>query len=365
MGSGFKDWIQRKFSQPQALVLLTLLLAGALLIYTFGRLLAPILVAIVFAYLLDWGVRVLCRRGIPRLFAVIGVFILFVGLSALLIFGLLPLVWSQLENLAAEVPHMVTQGQELLTRLPEQYPAFITLDNIHDINAEIGAELGNLGKYILSVSLSSLFNVAAIAIYMILVPLMVFFFLKDKEELVTWVVQHLPRQRALANRVWQEVDVQIGNYIRGKLLEILIVGIATYLVFVVTGMNFALLLGVLVGLSVLIPYIGAAVVTIPVFVIAYLQWGWSADLGYLVVAYLVVQALDGNLLVPLLFSEAVSLHPVAIIGAVLIFGGLWGFWGVFFAIPLATLVKALINAWEEGGTVDIHTELNAGSQAAR
>ncbi|MNT53842.1 hypothetical protein D3C72_1909530 [compost metagenome] len=63
------------------------------------------------------------------------------------------------------------------------------------------------------------------------------------------------------------------------------------------------------------------------------------------VAYLVIQALDGNLLVPLLFSEAVNLHPVAIIIAVLVFGGLWGFWGVFFAIPLATLVKAVLNAW--------------------
>lgn len=61
--------------------------------------------------------------------------------------------------------------------------------------------------------------------------------------------------------------------------------------------------------------------------------------------YSVIQALDGNVLVPLLFSEAVNLHPIAIILSVLVFGGLWGFWGVFFAIPLATLVKALYNAW--------------------
>ena len=64
-----------------------------------------------------------------------------------------------------------------------------------------------------------------------------------------------------------------------------------------------------------------------------------------VVAYLVIQALDGNVLVPLLFGEVVSLHPIAIIVAILVFGGLWGFWGVFFAIPLATLVNAVIRAW--------------------
>ena len=75
------------------------------------------------------------------------------------------------------------------------------------------------------------------------------------------------------------------------------------------------------------------------------QWGWGTDFFYLLGVYAIIQALDGNVLVPLLFSEAVNLHPVAIILAVLAFGGVWGFWGVFFAIPLATLVKAVLYAW--------------------
>jgi putative permease len=66
---------------------------------------------------------------------------------------------------------------------------------------------------------------------------------------------------------------------------------------------------------------------------------------YVAITYSILQAIDGVLLVPLLFSEAVNLHPVAIIVAILLFGGLWGFWGVFFAIPLATAVKAILNAW--------------------
>ncbi|KOO09875.1 permease, partial [Vibrio xuii] len=94
------------------------------------------------------------------------------------------------------------------------------------------------------------------------------------------------------------------------------------------------------GLSVLIPYIGAAAVTVPVAMVGLFQWGLSPDFYWLLLAYGIIQALDGNVLVPVLFSEAVNLHPVAIIIAVLVFGGLWGFWGVFFAIPLATLVKA-------------------------
>ena len=112
-------------------------------------------------------------------------------------------------------------------------------------------------------------------------------------------------------------------------------------------MQYAALLATIVGFSVLIPYIGAAVVTLPVAIVAFFQFGWSWDFAYVIIAYGVIQALDGNVLVPLLFSEVVNLHPVAIIIAVLVFGGLWGFWGVFFAIPLATVVNAILRAWPD------------------
>ena len=144
------------------------------------------------------------------------------------------------------------------------------------------------------------------------------------------------------------MDQQIANYVRGKFWEIIIVWSASFVTFTMLGLEYAMLLGVLVGLSVIVPYIGAAVVSIPVILLAWFQWGWGADFIWLTVAYLIIQALDGNVLVPLLFSEAVDLHPVAIIVAILVFGGLWGFWGVFFAIPLATLVQAVISAWPKG-----------------
>ncbi len=348
MNSRIIAWFKRKTDDPQAVVLLMLLLGVTVIIYSFGQLLAPILIAIVLAYLLEWGVRALESRKIPRFAAVILVFLGFLGLSMLLIFGLLPLIWLQLENLAGEVPAIVSKGQLLLQQLTVEYPNYVTQDSIQEVTNDIGAELGNLGKYVLSISLASLMNIVAVMIYMILVPLLVFFFLKDKDLLISWMSRHLPQEREMVNRVWEEVNQQIGNYVRGKLLEIVIVSVATYLIFLWMGLNYSLLLAVVVGISVLIPYIGAVVVTIPVAIIAYLQWGWTADLGYLMIGYLVVQGIDGNIIVPLLFSEAVSLHPVAIIGSILIFGGLWGFWGIFFAIPLATLVKALITAFQDG-----------------
>jgi putative permease len=123
-----------------------------------------------------------------------------------------------------------------------------------------------------------------------------------------------------------------------------------------------MLLAVLMGVQVIIPYIGATLVTFPVLGVAYFQWGLSGDdFMYLVIAYSIIQALDGVVLVPVLFSEAVNLHAIAIIVAILFFGGLWGFWGVFFAIPLATVVKAVLTAWPRIGdnSSAIFADMNA------
>ena len=101
----------------------------------------------------------------------------------------------------------------------------------------------------------------------------------------------------------------------------------------------------MVGFSVLIPYVGAFLVTIPVVVVGLLQFGIGTQFYLLIGLYLLLQALDGNLLVPIIFSDAVKLHPVIIILAVFVFGSLFGFWGVFFSIPIATFIKAVWNAW--------------------
>ena len=233
-------------------------------------------------------------------------------------------------------------------QLPQQY-TFISEKQVLELSETINREIALLGQNILAFSISSIPSIITLAVYLILVPLLVFFFLKDKDMILGWSTAMLPTNHDLASTVWTEMDIQLGNYVRGKFLEILIVGVATYLGLLVFDLKYAILLGVLVGLSVLIPYIGAAVVTIPVAVVGYFQFGWSSEYLALMVVYFIIQALDGNLLVPLLFEKVVNLHPVAIIVSILFFGGLWGFWGVFFAIPLATLVKALMTSWPRSG----------------
>ncbi|MGR9117704.1 MAG: AI-2E family transporter, partial [Gammaproteobacteria bacterium] len=209
------------------------------------------------------------------------------------------------------------------------------------------------GQNIISGSAQSFAGLLAAVIYLFLVPMMVFFFMKDKDLLIGWFAQFFPEDMTLTLRVWQEVDLQIANYVRGKFLEVFILWAASYMTFAMLNLNYAMLLAVLMGLQVVIPYVGATLVTFPVLGVAYVQWGMGDgnQFMYVLIAYSIIQAIDGVMLVPLLFSEAVNLHPIAIIVAILFFGGLWGFWGVFFAIPLATLVKAVLTAWPQEGQV--------------
>jgi putative permease len=201
------------------------------------------------------------------------------------------------------------------------------------------------GQTFLTWSLSSVGNILGLLVLLILIPVLVFFLLKDKVKLIDWFKGYLPSERHLVSSVWADVEAQIANYVRGKAGEIVIVGAVSYITFVSLGLQYSALLATLVGFSVLIPYIGAAVITLPIAFVAYFQWGWGWSFGQVMIAYAIIQALDGNVLVPLLFSEALNLHPVAIIVAILVFGGLWGFWGIFFAIPLATVVQAVLKAW--------------------
>lgn len=341
----FKKWAKRYLADEEAILLILLLAIGLAAIITMGGILAPVIASVIIAFLLQGLVSVMTDKGIPHIISVSFSTLLLIGFFLTISFGVLPIVWKQLTSLFNELPRMLSEGQAALAMLPEQYPAFITIDQIDELMSVVKKEAASLGQVVVSFSLSTLPGLVALMLYAVLIPILVFFFLKDRDLIVSWLSGFLPKKRPMMNSVWHEMNQQIANYIRGKIIEIIIVGVVSYITFAFMGLRYSALLGLLVGLSVLIPYIGATVVTIPVLLIAFFQWGWTNEFFYLFIAYAVIQGLDGNVLVPLLFSEAVNLHPIAIILAVLFFGGLWGFWGVFFAIPLATLVKALMNAW--------------------
>ena len=346
-------WYQRYLSEEEAVILLVLLTVAFAVILLFGDIIAPVLVAVILAYLMQGVANVLRQRGLPGELSVAFSTLLFLGGFLAVLFGLAPLVWRQLVALVREAPAIIEAWRKVLVTLPEEYPVFFTQQQVNELTAAIQAEMASVGQILVTKGLSSIPSVLAAIVYLILIPLMVFFFLKDREQLTGWFVSFLPAKRPLLERIWSELNLQFANYARGKGIEVLIIGGASYVVFAIFSLNYAALLGLLVGFSVIVPYIGAALVTIPVVVVAYFQFGVTPDFYWVVGAYLLIQVLDGNVLVPLLFSEAVNLHPVAIVIAVLFFGGLWGLWGVFFAIPLATLVNAILSAWPSSDSLAV------------
>lgn len=343
-----KERFNRFLPNSQAFSLAIILLVSFVLIYFLSDLLKPVYVSIVLAYFLEGLVDRIESMSLPRLVAVGLVFSGFMAGLVFLLFYLLPIITQQAVELVQHIPAFISRIQTQIMRLPEKYPQFINENKIQEIMFTLQKELLVYGQNILTISAASVVGLASALVYLFLVPMMVFFFLKDKQVLVGWVLQYLPRDRHLSVRVWEEIEIQIGNYVRGKFGEVFILWIVSYATYEAMGLNYAMLLSVLMGLSVIIPYIGATLVTFPVLLVAYFQWGLSGDnFMYVVIAYSIIQALDGVVLVPVLFSEAVNLHAIAIIIAILFFGGLWGFWGVFLAIPLATVVKAVLTAWPQ------------------
>jgi len=346
-----KQWYQRYFTDPQTVIFAFILISGFLLIVIMNAYLLPILIGIVIAYLFEGLVIRMQQINLNRTVGASVATALMLTAIVLTLFVLLPLLSKQVSELIREMPVMLGVGQQLLMRLPELYPDFFSTQEVEEILTFLRTEVASFGQNVVSWSLASVVGLITFLVYLILLPLMVFFFFKDKDLIIGWLGDFLPDERLLVRKVWSDLDLKIASYVRGKFIEIIVVWVFTYIAFALMGLSYAMLLSLLVGLSVIVPYVGATVVTIPVALIAFSQWGWSSHFGYLLLIYGVIQFLDGNLLVPLLFSEVVNLHPIAIIVAVVFFGSLWGIWGVFFAIPLATLIQAIIKAWPEHETV--------------
>jgi len=342
-----KNWFRQTFADGQLLVLLLLLMVAILGTTLFGNMMAPAIAAVVIAFLLDGPIGFLVRRGVRPILALVGVFSLFLMLAAIIITAVIPPLLEQIVGFFNDVPTMVEQVRQAMLALRQDMPQLVSEDDLQLWFTSLGNEIALQGPNLLAISVSGVTGAVALVVYLVLVPLMVFFFLRDKREILSWCASWLPSDRPILNQVWQEITARIGDYARGKVYQILIITSLSFIVFQIIGLRYATLLSVATGLSVILPFIGAAAVTFPVALVALLQWGWGQDMGTALIAYAAIQAFDGNILNPLLFSNVMKLHPNAIILAILFFGGVWGFWGLFFAIPLATVANAIIRAWRD------------------
>ena len=341
----FKNIFRRIFSNEETVVFSIIIILTLLLFSFFIEVLTPFIISIIVAYLLVGLQKKIETYNIVQPISTIIAFSVFIIVGAAMFTWLIPLLYVQLQSFVLDIPRLFNDFLNFISTIPAAFPDLVNSDQISVFFQAVSSELSSITQNIVKSSISGIQSTITVLLYIILFPILVYFFLFDRKNIIEGCLKIIPGDRAMLSQVWSEMDVQLSNYVRGKVLEIFIVGIAAAILFASFGLNYGALLAVLVGLSVLIPYVGAFSITIPIVIIGLLQFGLGTQFYLLIGLYLLLQFLDGNLLVPIIFSEAVKLHPVVIILAVFIFGSMFGFWGVFFSIPLATFIKAVWNAW--------------------
>ena len=345
MNEQLNSFFKKIFNNEETIIFSVLILFALIMFTFFGPVLTPFLVSIVVAYLLVGVQKKIESFNVSKKISLIVTFLIFIIASLTLLIWLVPLLYIQLQAFVLDIPNLFNEFLTFVAALPTSYPDLISSEQISIFFQAVSSELSSITQNLVKSSISGIQSTITILLYIILFPILVYFFLFDRKNIIDGLIKIIPGKREMLSNVWSEMDGQLSNYVRGKTLEIFIIGVSAAIIFTSLGLKYSALLSVLVGLSVIIPYVGAFLVTIPVIIVGLLQFGLETPFYILLGLYLLLQALDGNLLVPIIFSDAVKLHPVAIILAVFIFGSMFGFWGVFFAIPMATFIKAVWNAW--------------------
>ena len=341
------------FSNEETIIFSLAILLFFLVISFFGSILTPFMISIVVAYLLVGMQKKIQSYDVSANVALIITFSVFIITGAALLIWLVPLLYIQLQAFILDVPNLINNFLDFISGLPAKFPDLVSSEQISIFFQAVSEEVSAIAQNIVKSSISGIQSAITFLLYIILFPILVYFFLFDRKNIIEGFIKIIPGKREMLSNIWAEMDIQLSNYVRGKTIEIFIVGIAAAIIFASLGLKYSALLSVLVGLSVIIPYVGAFLVTIPIVVVGLLQFGLGTEFYLLIGLYLLLQALDGNLLVPIIFSETVKLHPVVIILAVFIFGSMFGFWGVFFSIPIATFIKAVWNAWPSSPNNDL------------
>ena len=376
MISLFKNWYLRHFSTPGTIEFALVLLCIFLIVYYFMWLVGPLVVALCIAYCLDGVVRFLTRKCyMSRTVASSVTMLFFIGLSVSILVFVVPKLLQQgsqfyqtLQSISAQ--NISTEKGEdfdsivtsnilpFVENLPDPLPSMMTEGEIKElVNKARLALISNVSNIFNNQIMPSVVNVMSFLVYLVIVPIFTFLMLSNKSQLQSRFVTYiLPSNQRIIHEFWPQLTKQIEGYMRGKLIHITIVSIVNTVAFMFFGLHYAILLGIGVGLSVVIPYVGAVIITIPILLVSVFQFGFGYTLVWLLAVYIIIQLLDSNVLTPMLFSKAMNLDAFSILASILIFGGLWGFWGVFFSIPLATFIRTIIVNWPSSSPVPLVQE---------
>ncbi|MDN5348152.1 MAG: hypothetical protein PWP65_1716 [Clostridia bacterium] len=324
------------------LALATLILAGALLFfYRVRQIFLPFLLGALLAYLLKPWAAYLEAKGLSRSAAIL-VLYGFTAIAAVpLAVYVFPQLLRELNHFIDQVPRYTLEIQRLIDDFNERYQRLAIPVAFRRV---IGETLGHFEALALDGARAvgrAVMGLLSGAASLILAPILAYYFLRDRDLLARTAIHILPlswREDFLG--IWKEIDQVLTNFIRGHLLVSVIVGLLTGIGFNLIGLEYAVILGIVVGLADLIPYFGPILGAIPAVALALLESKWAAF--YALIVVLVVQQIEGSILVPRIIGDCVGLHPLTIIFVLLAGGELFGVLGLLLAVPVAGIGRILL-----------------------
>tara|TARA_B100001939_G_C16935465_1_gene615847 strand:+ start:1205 stop:2227 length:1023 start_codon:yes stop_codon:yes gene_type:complete len=326
----------------QLVFLITVLFLAFITLWVLGSLASPILLSIVLAFLFRPLHVYLMKIGVPKGISVFVTFLIAITLILVFFVIFIPLFINEANRYISEIPNLTFITEPLVSFLRQFNAPVPSIESTQTLLSDISG----LATDAVSFSISRLQDTAGIILGIILVPIFLFFWLWDTDTLSKGFSKLVPKKRKFLTRVWAETNLNFQNYFKAKFIEVLVVAIFGSLMFWLLGVNSPVLLGVTFGLSQLIPFFGPVFMTFPVLIVSLAQFGLDPYVLVILFCYGMLQNIDGNIFLPFLMSGVVKLPAVVVLLSVFFFGAIFGIWGVFFSVPLASFIKSLLDNWK-------------------
>lgn len=338
--SNFKKWM--------TVIVIALLIW---LLFLLSRVLVPFFIAAFLAYIGDPVVERFERLKLSRTFGVIVVFVIFIALIAIVILLLLPKIQHQAELLINLTPAFVDWFQKTLVNWANNHLGLKDLINPAHIKQNLSSGMLHIGtaiNWLVKMLTHSSFAIVEFIITLVLIPVVTFYLMRDWRKLKSELRALIPRSKesnmiALAN----EANMVLGAFLRGQLMVMIALAIVYSIGLSLVGLNFALILGITIGLISVVPYLGSIVGLVLAVVMAAFQFNDGWYIFSVLIVFAVGHILEGMVLTPLLIGGRIGLHPVAVIFAVLAGGVLFGFFGVLLALPVATVIMVFVRYYRD------------------
>ena len=321
-----------------AFLLTILILAFFLFIYWVGEVLLPFLLAFILAYLLNPIVRFWELKGFSRIGGIFLTYFFFISLILVFSIFIFPIFWGQLEVLALSIPQYTHQLQDFFQNFNDNYKK-IAIPNA--LRNQIDLALLQLELIVIQAIaqvINGIISVFTHAFSIIISPVLAYYILRDQNLISKKFLSFFPVkwvERLI--KLWREIDVQLNSFIKGHLLVAILVGVATSIGFLIINLDFPFLLGLIVGVTEIIPYFGPVIGAIPALGIALLDSKLKAF--YTLALTIIIQQVESNILSPKIIGSRIGLHPLLVILVLFLGGKTFGILGLLLAIPAVLILR--------------------------